>query len=54
MFQAAEARLAHGFDVLETDHKVIHAQIAARVERATACLRTADIVADPLRGSGVQ
>ena len=24
VFQAAEARLAHGFDVLETDHQVIH------------------------------
>ena len=40
VFQAADARLAHGFDVLETDHKVIHAQIAATVDAANAFLRT--------------
>jgi len=52
VFQAAEARLAHGFDVLETDHKVIHEQIAATVETANAFLRTAVNDPDPLRRSG--
>ena len=52
MFQAAEARLAHGFDVLETDHKVIHEQIAATVETANAFLRTAVNDPDPLRRTG--
>jgi iron-sulfur cluster repair protein YtfE (RIC family) len=40
VFQAAEARLAHGFDVLETDHKVIHESIVTTVEAANALLRT--------------
>lgn len=40
IFQAAESRLAHGFDVLEADHDVIHAQIAATVDAANAFLRT--------------
>src|SRR5688500_842473 len=39
VFQAAESRLAHGFDVLESDHKVIHEQIVATVEQANAFLR---------------
>ena len=47
VFQAAEARLAHGFDVLETDHRSIHEQIAATVESANAFLRAA--VNDPIR-----
>ncbi len=40
VFQAAEARLARGFDVLESDHKVIHEQIVATVDAANAFLRT--------------
>jgi hypothetical protein len=52
VFQAAEARLAHGFDVLEADHKVIHEQIAATVETANAFLRTAANDPDPLRLTG--
>ena len=52
VFQAAEARLAHGFDVLETDHKVIHEQIAATVESANVFLRTAVNDPDPLRVAG--
>ena len=40
VFQAAEARLAHGFDVLEADHRVIHAAIDATVTAANAFLRT--------------
>jgi hemerythrin-like domain-containing protein len=51
VFQAAEARLAHGFDVLETDHKVIHEQIDATVEAANLFLRTA-VNDDALRGAG--
>jgi hemerythrin-like domain-containing protein len=41
VFQAAEARLAHGFDVLEADHHLIHRQIDATVEAANGFLRTA-------------
>ena len=52
VFQAAEARLAHGFDVLETDHNVIHAQIAATVETANAFLRAPVNDPDPLRLTG--
>jgi len=52
VFQAAEARLARGFDVLETDHRVIHEQIAATVETANAFLRTAVNDLDPLRRTG--
>ncbi len=51
VFQAAEARLAHGFDVLETDHRVIHQQIDATVEAANLFLRTA-VNDDALRGTG--
>jgi iron-sulfur cluster repair protein YtfE (RIC family) len=51
VFQAAEARLAHGFDVLETDHRVIHEQIDATVEAANLFLRTA-VNDDALRGAG--
>lgn len=51
VFQAAESRLAHGFDVLESDHKVIHQQIVATVEQANAFLRTA-VNDDALRGAG--
>jgi len=51
VFQAAEARLAHGFDVLESDHKVIHEQIVATVESANTFLKTA-VNDDALRGAG--
>ena len=51
VFQAAEARLSHGFDVLETDHRVIHGQIDATVEAANVFLRTA-VNDDALRGAG--
>ncbi len=40
VFQAAEARLAHGFEVLEADHHVIHGSIATTVEAANTLLRT--------------
>ena len=52
MFQAAEARLAHGFTVLEADHETIHESIAATVETANAFLRAAVNDADALRTAG--
>jgi hypothetical protein len=51
VFQAAESRLAHGFDVLESDHKVIHQQIDATVDAANAFLRT-PVNDEALRGAG--
>jgi hypothetical protein len=51
VFQAAEGRLAYGFDVLESDHKVIHAQIDVTVEAANAFLRT-PVNDAALRGTG--
>jgi hypothetical protein len=50
VFQAADARLAHGFDVLESDHSVIHHQIDATVEAANTFLRT-PVNDDALRGT---
>lgn len=41
VFQAAEARLAYGFTVLEADHTAIHGSIDATVEAANTLLRTA-------------
>lgn len=52
VFQAAEARLAHGFEVLETDHAVIHERIVATVESANAFLRAAVNDPDALRAAG--
>jgi hemerythrin-like domain-containing protein len=51
VFQAAESRLAHGFDVLETDHKVIHQQIDTTVEAANVFLRT-PVNDEAMRGTG--
>ncbi|MEX6508545.1 hemerythrin domain-containing protein [Jiella sp. M17.18] len=34
VFQRAESRLAHGFDLLESDHAVIHADLLAVAETA--------------------
>lgn len=51
VFQAAEARLARGFDVLEADHRVIHRAIDASVTTANAFLR-AGADADALRRTG--
>src|ERR1044071_7664304 len=50
VFQAAESRLAYGFDVLESDHGVIHAQIDVTVEAANAFLRT-PVNDEALRGT---
>jgi hemerythrin-like domain-containing protein len=49
VFQAAEARLARGFDVLEADHGTIHQSIDATVAAANAFLRAAVNDADALR-----
>ena len=51
MFQAAEARLARGFDVLEADHGAIHHSIDATVLAANAFLRAAVNDADALRST---
>jgi len=45
IFRAADARLARGFDVLEGDHHVIHANMDRTVETCNALLRA-------LTGSG--
>jgi hemerythrin-like domain-containing protein len=52
VFQAAEARLAHGFDVLESDHHTIHLSIERAVETANIFLRTPVNDVDPLRAAG--
>jgi hemerythrin-like domain-containing protein len=52
VFQAAEARLARGFDVLEADHGTIHRSIDAAVETANIFLRAAANDADALRVAG--
>ena len=52
LFQAAEARLARGFDVLEADHGMIHQSIDATVAAANAFLRAAVNDADALGRTG--
>ena len=52
VFQAAEARLAHGFDVLEADHGAIHGSIVSAVETANTFLRAAVNDTDTLRRAG--
>ncbi len=52
VFQAAEAKLARGFTVLEADHETIHESIAATVDGANAFLRAATNDADALRTAG--
>jgi len=54
VFQAAEARLAHGFEVLERDHHTIHGQIDATVDAANTFLRTAVNDPDALKVVGDQ
>lgn len=51
VFQAAEARLARGFTVLEADHEAIHASVLATVEAANAFLRT-PVNDDAIKGAG--
>ena len=52
IFRAADARLARGFDVLEGDHRAIHADMARTVETANALLRALSGEADALRRCG--
>ncbi|MGB9366721.1 MAG: hemerythrin domain-containing protein [Xanthobacteraceae bacterium] len=52
VFQAAETRLAPGFDVLESDHHAIHQSIDRAVETANAFLRTPVNDSGPLRATG--
>jgi hemerythrin-like domain-containing protein len=52
VFQAAEAKLARGFDVLEADHGTIHQSIDATVAAANAFLRAAMNDADAQRTAG--
>ena len=52
VFQAAEARLAHGFEVLEADHKAIHESIVRAVETANIFLRAPVNDTSPLHAAG--
>ena len=52
VFQAAETRLARGFDILEGDHQTIHQSIDRAVETANSFLRTPVNDKDPLRAAG--
>ena len=52
IFQAADARLARGFDVLEGDHHHIHADMARTAETARALLQALRGNADRLRRCG--
>jgi iron-sulfur cluster repair protein YtfE (RIC family) len=49
IFQAAEARLARGFDVLEGDHHHIHGDMARTAETANALLQALGGDRDQLR-----
>ena len=52
IFQAADARLSRGFDVLEGDHHHIHADMARTAETASALLQALRGSADRLRRCG--
>jgi hemerythrin-like domain-containing protein len=52
IFQAAEARLSRGFDVLEGDHHHIHAGMARTTDTANALLQALRGDADRLRRCG--
>jgi hemerythrin-like domain-containing protein len=52
IFRAADARLARGFDVLEEDHHVIHADMGRTADTANALLRALAGDADRLRRCG--
>ncbi len=52
LLRAADDRLARGFDVLEADHHVIHADMAATADAANALLRALQGDADTLRRRG--
>src|SRR5450631_1201746 len=52
IFRAADARLARGFDVLESDHHHIHADMARTAETANALLRALQGGTDVLKRCG--
>lgn len=52
IFQAADARLARGFDVLEGDHHHIHADMARTAETANTLLQALQSNADKIRRCG--
>jgi hypothetical protein len=52
IFRAADARLARGFDVLESDHHAIHGTMAETADAANALLRALSGDADALRRCG--
>lgn len=52
IFRAADERLAYGFDVLESDHHAIHADMARVAETANALLRGLSGDVDALRRCG--
>jgi hypothetical protein len=52
LFSAAEPRLLRGFEVLEADHHVIHAEMDRLVETANGFLRTPSGDRDAMRHAG--
>jgi iron-sulfur cluster repair protein YtfE (RIC family) len=52
IFRAADTRLARGFDVLESDHHAIHANMAETADAANALLCALSGDADALRRCG--
>jgi hypothetical protein len=54
LFQNAEPRLQRGFDVLESDHEVIHEAILGIIDPANALLRSIAGPADATRTAGDQ
>jgi len=51
VFRAADARLAHGFDVLEGDHQTIHAEMQRVAEATNNMLRMAESHVDKRRAA---
>jgi len=52
LFSAAEPRLVRGFEVLETDHDVIHAEMDRLVETSNGFMQASDTDRDGLRHAG--
>ena len=52
LFSAAEPRLVRGFEVLETDHEVIHAAMDRLVETANGFLQAPEGDSDKMRYAG--
>jgi hemerythrin-like domain-containing protein len=52
LFSAAEPRLVRGFEVLETDHEVIHAAMDRLVETANGFLQAPTSDRDGMRYAG--